>query len=934
MCVDVQRVNALTEDNLHLSISECISCGQCINVCPTLALQENSSIDRVLSAIARQKTLILQTAPAVRVSIGEAFGEKVGSVVTGKIIGAARSMGFKHVIDTNWGADMTIVEEGTELLQRLTHNGVLPQFTSCCPAWVNFVEKLHPEIIPHLSSTKSPHMIVGALVRPYFAHRHNIDPEDCFVVSLMPCVAKKDEIERMQVKGDINAVITAREFIKMVSMMGVDWVGTKPSRYDSFMGESTGGGALFGVTGGVTEAAVRFAHQVLTKQKLGRIVYNQWRGFQDLKEAEVSIGDMKIKIAVCNGIGAARDLIESGRFRDYQFVEVMSCKGGCICGGGQPKLRSKQVAQTRAKGLFSIDDESAEKVSGDNPEVTEIYKSFLGRPGSELAHKLLHTHYEPQETVYLSALRAMTSSEEGRALPRMKTDFLQGSVQTHHTGRSTGMPLSSFASPHSSAVSSEIFSARLVNPANKMIDAFSSEVPICVNPADVATLVKEKRAVFLITPQTPSEAFLSFFQDLQNSVEDLSSVSYAVCGFQNKKLKNQNRMTSHLDTTLEGHLAMRIVRLIEIDTSAEDHGESSFERWILVLCTTLGLPVPQLSLSVMYKLRPSQQKSIVESPLRPKTFELARIKGRTELCPEGSGMSLLRLEIKLPEGLGYRTGGAAAILPRNPPELAAQVVEALGLEPDQPYRLRRSQENNEFYIPELITTRQLFEQYIDLSCPTTRHLLKVFMQVLNDESRDQLRDLLDLANEYKFQEFTKRTSIADFLIQFAAHGCPRLESLLSGCPLIKARSFGISSTPKKHPGHLELVVEGHQQNMCGRYLSSLTKGHIALKINDEGFDYPKDKGTPLILLSVGAGIGPVLGILQHRKYNAGPFGPAILIAQFPKKAMVTLIEPEVDAFAAEKVLEGVIWVFEEGDDSKYKSWMAAIPAEVRAIWPL
>jgi iron only hydrogenase large subunit-like protein len=236
MCVDVQQIGALTETDLRLSSSECISCRQCVVVCPTYALQETSSISRVLTAPASGKTVLLQTAPAVKVAIGDAFNEQIGSVVTARIVGAARAMGFKFVVDTNFGADLTIVEEATELIERLHHHRPLPMFTSCCPAWINFVEKLYPELIPHLSTCKSLHMMVGAIARPYFAARHRIRQSDLYVVSVMPCVAKKTEIERMKMHGDVDAVITAREFIRMMAMMGIDWRGVKTWQYDPIMG--------------------------------------------------------------------------------------------------------------------------------------------------------------------------------------------------------------------------------------------------------------------------------------------------------------------------------------------------------------------------------------------------------------------------------------------------------------------------------------------------------------------------------------------------------------------------------------------------------------------------------------------------------------------------------------------------------------------------
>ena len=404
-CTDIQDISAFDNDE-PLAENECISCGQCTKVCPTGALEANDSIPDILRALATKKVLVLQTAPSVRVSAGEMFGDPIGTLVTGKVIDAAKKMGFEYVFDTNFGADATIVEEGTELIQRIQNKGTMPMFTSCCPAWVNFVERLHPELIPNLSTARSPHMMAGSIIKTYWAEKMKIDPSRIFSVSLMPCTAKKDEIKRKQMPDVVDAVITVREFAKMVKMFGIEWSDLdNNTKFDSLLGESTGAAALFGVTGGVMEAALRYAHEELTHEKLGKVEYTQWRGFKGIKTATTKINDVELKIAVCNGISNAKELIESDEWKEFSFIEVMACPCGCIGGGGQPKTYSRKDVELRAQTIYQLDKNSNKQTSNDNTELKTVYETFMGKPCGEKAHKLLHTSYEMQTSPYLEELR-------------------------------------------------------------------------------------------------------------------------------------------------------------------------------------------------------------------------------------------------------------------------------------------------------------------------------------------------------------------------------------------------------------------------------------------------------------------------------------------------------------------------------------------------
>ncbi len=399
-------------ENRSFQNSPCIQCGQCVTVCPTGALMEKSEIDKVDEALRSGKHVVIQAAPAVRAAIGEEFGYPVGTPVTGKMIAAMRRLGFEKVYDVNFGADLTIMEEGTELLGRLTNKGVLPMITSCSPGWVNYAECNYPDLLPHLSSCKSPHQMQGAIIKSYWAKEKGYDPKDVFVVSVMPCIAKKYEKDRdvMEVDGirDVDAVITTRELARMIRRCGIRFDRLPDEEWDQdIMGDYSGAGVIFGVTGGVMEAALRTVYFKLTGKEYGKVVFEEVRGHEaGIREATIDINGTKVSVAIASGMKSAKvllDEIRAGKSK-YQFIEIMGCPGGCINGGGQPYVRpvfmpneSDDILDTykekRAKALYSEDERQTIRQSHNNPQIAELYKKFLGEPNSHLAHELLHTTY-------------------------------------------------------------------------------------------------------------------------------------------------------------------------------------------------------------------------------------------------------------------------------------------------------------------------------------------------------------------------------------------------------------------------------------------------------------------------------------------------------------------------------------------------------------
>ena len=417
-CKNVQKIGAIdcinrgfescvsTVGNKSLNDVNCTFCGQCIQSCPTGALHEKETIDEVWDKLKDSEAyVVVQTAPAVRAALGEEFGMDIGTNATGKMVTALKRLGFDKVFDTNTGADFTIMEEANEFIERFSNkDAVLPMITSCSPGWVRYIEMNYPELLPHLSTCKSPHQMFGALIKTYFAEKEGIDPSKIYVVSVMPCIAKKFERTREEMQNDglsdVDNVITTRELARMIKQANIEFTKLEETEFDSPMGEATGAAAIFGTTGGVMEAALRTAQDTLTGKDLDKIDFESVRGGEGIKKAKIKIADTEIKVVAASGLANAQKILEeikSGK-ADYQFVEIMACPGGCVMGGGQPIKNSKTRAEVdvrflRANCLYSIDEQSTIRKSHENPVIKKIYKEFLKKPGSEMSHKLLHTHY-------------------------------------------------------------------------------------------------------------------------------------------------------------------------------------------------------------------------------------------------------------------------------------------------------------------------------------------------------------------------------------------------------------------------------------------------------------------------------------------------------------------------------------------------------------
>ncbi len=416
VCHEVQHVGAIDfaergfqsyvtpAFNHSLNTVPCVYCGQCIVVCPVGALREKSHQKSVWEALNnREKYTVVQVAPAIRVALGEEFGMEPGSIVTGKTVSALRRMGFDRVFDTNFSADLTIIEEANELLTRLKQ-GKVPMLTSCSPGWIKYVEHFYPETLENISTCKSPHEMQGALVKSYYAEKFGIDPEKLFVVSIMPCTAKKYESQRPELSDDypdVDAVLTTRELARMINIAGIDFQKLPDDHFDDPLGESTGAAAIFGSSGGVMEAALRTAYFTITGHEMDDINFRAARGLDGVKEATVDIDGTKLRVAVVSGlknIDKFLDEIKNGT-SPYHFIEVMACPGGCINGGGQPLPSSPEKVARRMKAIYDIDKNLPKRCSHHNESVKRLYEEFLGEPNGHRAHHLLHTHFVEREMV-------------------------------------------------------------------------------------------------------------------------------------------------------------------------------------------------------------------------------------------------------------------------------------------------------------------------------------------------------------------------------------------------------------------------------------------------------------------------------------------------------------------------------------------------------
>ena len=935
-----------------LKETDCISCGQCTVFCPTGAIREVDHTSRVMRALLDpDKVVVLQTAPSVRVTIAEMFGGQPGECSEGRLVGAAKMCGFQFVFDTNMTADLTIMEEANELLKRIdvATNGTdeekkqmpLPMFTSCCPGWINLVEQSYPELIPHLSTCRSPMGMLSSIIRHHWWHRQQnilnqhgstkenntkVDQSKLFVVAVMPCTAKKDEMTREQFRmpngqPETDAVLTVREFARLVELRGVaqrnDYNSFKnivEMVYDNPFGESSGAAVIFGVTGGVMEAALRTAADVLSGKSFENVAYNAVRGLYGIKEAIVKLGkkeEIPLSVAVCHQMRNVREFlaqIEQGE-KVYHFIEIMTCPGGCIGGGGLPQSRDADVLTKRINGTYSMDERMVKRKSHENEAVKSLYENFLGEPLSHRSHKLLHTHYfsrprKPPVTLKMPASSAAADFGSGDSSNTIYVVFGTQSGTAAQAAKEVKIELQQF------------ITRRKVSPEPKVCLVAAD----AMSPANLMELLTNSLAFLFVTSTygegefpAPMEKLWAYLENADETgptfSEDLK-IRYAVFGLGSSMYAvgdQFNRAARVLDKKLCELGAERLIEVGLGDDQAPELYRGELDKWLETLqpklfgnedggggASFLDPPEPLFRLSIApgthAKFRPL-----------PSEYHFVKLESSESLVSEGYDRPAAKFTFDLSNtGLSYKVGDHLAILPRNPKTVVKQVLSMydpeisgsrlLSVEAVDP--LAKSP------FPPVLTAKELLTQYLDLCARPSRSFLKqLFLFATTAETRNELRSLFEKENpnatQEEFELFTATHSYADVLFKFRKTALPPFEYILSMIPVICPRLYSIASSPRHEENKLDLLVvlnrwkdnANHTRvGLSTQFLFGAKVGQkVPVQIRTGILQLPKDPEAPLVMFGLGTGIAPFRGFLQERQKlleEGVKLGPATLYVGF------------------------------------------------------
>jgi len=804
ICSDTLQINALNDPNQRLRNNSCIGCGLCTTVCPTDAFVESPSTPSILRALGAGMTMALLISPSVSVTLKEIFPDIVD--IEGRIITAAKLMGFSHVYSTSCGTDISVFEETSEFMERIENNQKLPMFSSHCPAWINFVEKFHPELIPNLASIKSPHVVLARLVRNKISQQKKMDHSKIFIATLTPCVAAKEEIKRMQLNGEVQCVITSREFVSMLSQYNIDISIVKTSTFDPYFSTSSRTAALDELPGYHASFVMKTSHAEgdptsihITKGKA---------------ETALTLQGKAIKIAVCSGIGDARELIESGHYLDYSYIEVLACPYGCVGGGGQLKTKQQSVVKARLVGL--------EALAQTRPELGAL-------PISDPSFK---THFEPQESVF------MLRPKQPVLLPIIAYGSVMGHAQQ-------------FA---------------------RVFGTSCGATPLTMNQVSILDIKKCSTIVFIVSTTDDGNYPMNselFFKSLSETNESLSGVRFAIYGLGSKRYARFCQAAKDLNALMLKHGAEPITPMAESDASCPDRGLSIVEKWATKLAISLNYRPPRFGTKLVFSIEPSDDQSVIDNPLRPVGFEIAELISSTLLTPEKVIPPMHQYVIKLPHGMDYETGDHFTILPENDPSLVDDTIKALGLSSNDVYVVHTSMDAVRTFIPNKVSVLQLFRQYLDLNGSVDRFIIQAFMESADDDTQKELQSYLD--NDTKMEKLIADMNIAEFISKYGEKSSPPLDRIMSACPHIQPRVFSIASAPSSNRGYLELLVHSvvfgpnnKRKGLATYFLQRKGLKYIAVHCHKGVFTYPSDKSTPIILCGIGSGLAPLLAVLQHR----------------------------------------------------------------------
>ncbi|KAL0220500.1 hypothetical protein RCL1_000354 [Eukaryota sp. TZLM3-RCL] len=917
-CSSIQSIGVLKKNpelgtvsvsptGLKLSDSNCISCGNCTLVCSTGAIKENNDVEKVEGFLADEDLItVIQTAPAVRIHFSELLGLPTSSV-TDLTVTACRLLGFNYVFDTQITADLTIVEEGTEFLQRLTTNSApLPMFTSCCPSWINYVEKIAPEFIPNLSSCKSPQAMLGSIIKHYWSTLMNIDPKRIRVVSLMPCTGKKSEISRHQLSADgladVDAVLTIREFAK--------WFASKHSNplevlkssleknssmgsFDHPLAASTGGAPIFAKSGGVMISALRF----VAFKVAGIVIKNPpllpHPHLPQVREGSLVVpfnnGHREVKIAVVNGIGGCRKLLQNLKRYNYDFIEVMACPGGCLSGGGSAIVEDVGVAlKSRIAAVHKLDTDAEHYRSDQNPEMQTLYTNFLKSPNSHVAHKYLHTTYAPQTTS--SSISRLAAAPSTAATTKISADLVV--IYGSTNGGTQELASNGASDLEQMGYTVKCFSANEVDP----LSLFCTGLPI----------------VFFMSTYFEGEfpcvaqELWSFLSKSLSSSAMFSKVSFAVFGVGDSHFVKFNQAAKSLYSQLSDLGCTPLVPLVLSDVSKHGDTFSQFDHFMesvqIKIVEVCGQPnfARHIAPVANYHVVNNSGKMSLPSPA-PMNYFKCPIQSITQLTPSGHEPASYHVVFDLPEDRRYYVGDDISIIPLNSETVVADFLYSLGLNPDQLVTIIANEGFNKYLFPSRITWRQYALEYASLQAPPTRKLCENLSWYCTDVSeKKQLASFGSREGSVELRDWIERGNrTVDLFLEFSSIKIAP-EILVSIIPIQRARIYGVASSPSLHPRCCHFIIEQKSfKTSFGREVNGVTSTYISdlhasfytrpsfshfltVAINPGALHLPTDSTAPLIMIAKSTGIAPVLAILQERrrlKEIGQPIGSAILFFQ-------------------------------------------------------
>lgn len=932
VCADVIDVGALDDPTISIKNGKCISCGLCTSSCPTNAIIETNSIPAVLSSLVNNETdSFLIVDPSVIVSINDAFtaNKSYGIECSEKIVGAAKMLGFKHVFDNRIANDFISLEMTEELIKRINLNSSLPMINSNCPAVINDIEKTIRELIPNLSAIKPPQHILARAIRKTF---QKIKQEHIFIVHLTSCVTSKAQIKRMQLANDIDAALTAREFIQLINSFGIDWDTVKPSQFDAPFASVSGASSLTAISGGLTTTILRNVYEKNNSGKSSKEIeeYSYQIDHKGYNKIEFKTHDIKIhdnqdfqlKVAVCNGISALHQLIaDNDTFKTLHFVEVMACPGGCIFGGGQPKISSKEFTIPRINTIISIDKNSS--ISSPHANMNEVEMRICFPLQGTFSNNKISTSATLNTISRFGNNKFSRISYSSTSKPGIKS-ILKPTIESP----SHSISLSSFSNTNTNTTSSSNVVTTYNNVNN---DNFHSIITTCYEPQESASYKKSRKN--LSTVDLPLVAYgsstgkamryarfvASFFKTSSSSLNstevekiklrkkiliimsshengnfpsnakkfvdeltklprDLSEVSYAILGIDDSK-KNVNNFcqaSQKLDELFSKLKAKPIIELSKLDISSQDGGDSSYYKWLSDLQEAMMIDKDTLAgMKLINEFKKVEDETVANKPSRPIGFEMAEISEKVLISPPDFSPKLTKVVIALPEGLTYELGDQVSILPCNDDDVVNSVIEALGYSKTDVFNVN----SGNTIIPDKVTIQQLFTQYLDLNCIPPIAVYQTFYNNLVNEGGPNLEEgkkffeqLLDDSSN-KRKEFQTENCTADAIIEFCKFTKPPLDTLVSSINIMAPRIYSVSSSPDTSPDKAELLVNevlfksGSKQRygLCTHFLIRPELSKVAIHFRRGKFRYPKDLTTDVVLIGLGSGLSPILPLVQLRE---------------------------------------------------------------------